>query len=129
MNLAFAARARRAQPSAHIYTKTRDGRTDRTTRPARVTSCCFVMQSYEHCRGGRFAWLPGGGMVGIIFGYPRSDATVVHALLNDPWAATGTLRRPRSDDDPLDAIRGIILGTLLSLATFWMPLAFALTHH
>jgi hypothetical protein len=87
------------------------------------------MYSYMHYRGGRFPCLASGGTLGIMFGYSRSEATVEHALSNDPWSTAGTLRRPRRDDDPLDAIRGIIMGTLLSLATFWMPLAIALTHH
>jgi len=87
------------------------------------------MHSYTHYRGGCFPWTARGGTLGIIFGYSRSEATVAHVLLNDPWSTAGTLRRPRRDDDALDAIRGIIMGTLLSLAAFWMPLAIALTHH
>jgi hypothetical protein len=50
-----------------------------------------------------------------------------HLLTNDIWATAGVLRRPQRDDDPLDAMRGIMMATLLSLITFWMPLAIALT--
>ena len=49
------------------------------------------------------------------------------ALTNDLWPAAGLLRRPRHEDDPLDAIRGIIVGSLISLFAFWLPLAVALT--
>ncbi len=57
----------------------------------------------------------------------RYEATVAHILGNDVWSAAGTLRRPYRDDDPLAAMRGIMLSTLLSLMAFWMPLAIALT--
>jgi len=32
-------------------------------------------------------------------------------------------------NDPLDAMRGVIFGSLLSLALFWLPLALVLTTH
>lgn len=57
----------------------------------------------------------------------RCEATVAHILGNDVWSAAGTLRPPYRDDDPLAAMRGIMLSTLLSLIAFWMPLAIALT--
>ena len=52
---------------------------------------------------------------------------VAHILTNDFWSAAGILRRPYVDEDPLAAVRGIMMGTLLSLLVFWMPLAIALT--
>jgi hypothetical protein len=55
------------------------------------------------------------------------EATVAYILTNDFWSAAGALRRPYADDDPLAAMRGIMMGTLLSLLVFWMPLAIALT--
>ena len=51
---------------------------------------------------------------------------MAHTLTNDVWLEAGFLRRPRHDDDALDAIRGIILGSLVSLLVFWLPLAVAL---
>ena len=51
-----------------------------------------------------------------------------YMLTNDVWPTAKFLRRPYVDDDPLDAIRGIIMGTLVSMLMFWMPLAIALTH-
>lgn len=53
---------------------------------------------------------------------------MVYILTNDVWLTAGSLRRPYGDDDPLAAMRGIMMGTLLSLLTFWMPLAIALAH-
>lgn len=51
-----------------------------------------------------------------------------YTLTKEIWPAAGPWRRSLVDDDPLDAIRGIIMGTLLSILVFWMPLAIALTH-
>ena len=48
-------------------------------------------------------------------------------LANDVWSAVGLGRRPHVEEDPLDAIRGIMMGTLISMLLFWMPLAIALT--
>lgn len=53
---------------------------------------------------------------------------MAYILTNDLWLTAGSLRRPFADDDPLAAMRGIMMGTLLSLLVFWMPLAIALTH-
>jgi hypothetical protein len=42
----------------------------------------------------------------------------------------GSVRfRPRLNhgDDPLDAMRGVIFGSLLSLVLFWFPLTLVLT--
>ena len=50
-----------------------------------------------------------------------------YTLTNDAWVSAGFLRRLRSDGDPLDAIRGIFVGTVLSILAFWMPLAITLT--
>ena len=53
---------------------------------------------------------------------------MAYILTNDLWLTAGSLRRPFADDDPPAAMRGIMMGTLLSLLVFWMPLAIALTH-
>jgi len=55
------------------------------------------------------------------------EATMAYTLTKEIWSAAGLLRRPVVDGDPLDAIRGIIIGSLLSVLLFWMPLAIALT--
>ena len=47
-------------------------------------------------------------------------------LANDVWPKADFVRRPHFEDDPLAAIRGIIMGTVMSLLVFWMPLAIAL---
>jgi hypothetical protein len=38
------------------------------------------------------------------------------------------VRRPPFREDALDSIRGVMIGALLSIAGFWLPLAFVLTH-
>ena len=49
-------------------------------------------------------------------------------VTQDIWPLAGeSWRRPHSDDDPLDAIRGILFGTLASIIAFWIPLAYSLT--
>jgi len=52
---------------------------------------------------------------------------VAHTLTNEAWLSACLQRRLAGDDDPLDALRGITLGALLSTLMFWMPLAIALT--
>jgi hypothetical protein len=84
------------------------------------------MHSYSDYRRGRFPLLPHGATLAAIH-LSQSEATVAHVLTNDIWSTAGMLRRPHRDDDPLDAMRGVIMATLLSLITFWMPLAIALT--
>jgi hypothetical protein len=49
-----------------------------------------------------------------------------YTLASELWPGSGIARRDR-DGDPLDAMRGIMMGTLLSMLAFWMPLAIALT--
>jgi hypothetical protein len=44
-----------------------------------------------------------------------------------PSPAIAFPSRPDSNDG-LDAIRGVITGTLLSLLAFWLPLTLLLTH-
>lgn len=51
---------------------------------------------------------------------------MAYTLTKEIWSAAGLLGRPLVDD-PLDAIRGIIIGALLSVLLFWMPLAITLT--
>ena len=52
---------------------------------------------------------------------------MTYMLTQDFWPAAGSWRRRYPDDDPLAAMRGIIMGSLLSILAFWMPLAIALT--
>ena len=85
------------------------------------------MYSYINYGRGRFRLMRHGATLGICL-HPECEATVAHVLTNDVWSTAAVLRRLHRDEDPLDAIRGIIMGTLLSLITFWMPLAIALTH-
>jgi hypothetical protein len=55
------------------------------------------------------------------------DSGTAVALTNEVWSAITPPQRPKGDsDDALDAIRGIIVGTLLSMLGFWLPLAIAL---
>ena len=54
------------------------------------------------------------------------EDTMPYTLAPDVFSATGYARR-QGDEDPLDAIRGIMMGTLLSILAFWMPLAITLT--
>jgi len=48
-------------------------------------------------------------------------------LVDDAWPSASVLRRLSGDADPLAALRGIMLGALLSILAFWMPLAISLT--
>jgi len=54
------------------------------------------------------------------------EDTMPYTLAPDVFSATRYARR-QGDEDPLDAIRGIMMGTLLSILAFWMPLAISLT--
>lgn len=48
-------------------------------------------------------------------------------LVDDVWPSASLLCRFSGDADPLAALRGIMLGALLSILAFWMPLAISLT--
>jgi hypothetical protein len=52
---------------------------------------------------------------------------MAHTLTTRLWPSTAKARPLPSEDDPLDAIRGIIFGVLLAIVGFWLPLAFVLT--
>ena len=52
---------------------------------------------------------------------------MAQTLIDDAWRSACLLRSLSGDDDPLDALRGIMMGALLSMLAFWMPLAIALT--
>lgn len=52
---------------------------------------------------------------------------MTYALTNEAWLSACLQSRLAGDDDPLDALRGITLGALLSMLMFWMPVAIALT--
>ena len=52
---------------------------------------------------------------------------MAHTLTKEAWLSACLQQRLAGNDDPLDALRGIALGALLSTLTFWMPLAIALT--
>ena len=48
-------------------------------------------------------------------------------VVDDAWLTASLLRRFSGDADSLSALRGIMLGALLSILAFWMPLAISLT--
>ena len=52
---------------------------------------------------------------------------MAYTLTNELWPHAGFMRRPYPDDDPLAVIRGIIMGSLVSVLGFWLPLAILLT--
>jgi hypothetical protein len=52
---------------------------------------------------------------------------MAYTLIDDAWPSAAMLRSLCDDDDQLAALRGIMLGALLSILAFWMPLAIALT--
>jgi hypothetical protein len=56
------------------------------------------------------------------------EAIMAHAQLVAPRARTPARRihRARPRDDTLDPVRGIMIGALLSIAGFWLPLALVL---
>ena len=49
------------------------------------------------------------------------------ALTSDYEVVVAFSGQPNADNDSLDAVRGIIACTLISVLVFWLPLAFALT--
>jgi hypothetical protein len=57
------------------------------------------------------------------------EGTMAHAITeSELWPDVGFSPRPVRDKDALDAIRGVIAGTVLSVLGFWLPLAVYLTH-
>jgi hypothetical protein len=52
---------------------------------------------------------------------------MAHALTHGIRTPRTYGKRARVMEDALDPIRGILIGTLLSIAGFWLPLALALT--
>ena len=52
---------------------------------------------------------------------------MAETLVDDAWLSASLLRRLSGDADPLAAMRGIMLGALVSILAFWMPLAISLT--
>ena len=52
---------------------------------------------------------------------------MVNAISRPVFGTACPRPRVRYGDDPLDAMRGVIFGSLLSLALFWLPLAVALS--
>ena len=55
---------------------------------------------------------------------------MAHAIAHGTRTAGSRARAgtPLPRGDALDPMRGILVGALLSLAGFWLPLAFVLTH-
>ena len=47
-------------------------------------------------------------------------------VVDDAWPSALLLHRLSGDADSLAALRGIMLGALLSILAFWMPLAISL---
>lgn len=52
---------------------------------------------------------------------------MAETLVDDAWLSASLLGRLSGDADPLAAMRGIMLGALVSILAFWMPLAISLT--
>jgi hypothetical protein len=59
--------------------------------------------------------------------YHDCEAIMAHALAHGIRRPRTGGKRARFMEDALDPIRGILIGTLLSIAGFWLPLALALT--
>ena len=53
---------------------------------------------------------------------------MAHSMVHGVRTPVTYVRRPPPREDALDPIRGIMLGALLSIAGFWLPLALALAH-
>jgi hypothetical protein len=53
---------------------------------------------------------------------------MAHTLVHRARTAAACVRRPSPREDALDPIRGIVIGALLSIVGFWLPLAFVVTH-
>lgn len=53
---------------------------------------------------------------------------MAHTLAHDMRTTASRVRRPLPREDVLDPVRGILIGALLSIAGFWIPLAYLLTH-
>ncbi|MEO8537350.1 MAG: hypothetical protein ABI533_07470 [Betaproteobacteria bacterium] len=51
---------------------------------------------------------------------------MAYLMTNEAWLAAGFLPRRFIEEDPLDALRGVATGAVLSVLLFWMPLAIAL---
>jgi len=58
----------------------------------------------------------------------NSEGTMAHALTSEVWPDVGYSPQPPREEDALDAIRGVIAGTVLSVLGFWLPLAIVLAH-
>jgi hypothetical protein len=56
------------------------------------------------------------------------EAIMAHALAHRARTPTFRVHRSRPREDALDPMRGIIMGVLLSVAGFWLPLALILAH-
>jgi hypothetical protein len=56
----------------------------------------------------------------------HQEAIMAHALAHPARTPTLRVHRARPREDALDPIRGIMIGALLSIAGFWLPLALIL---
>jgi hypothetical protein len=54
------------------------------------------------------------------------EAIMAHALAHTAATPTHRAHRPLPREEALDPIRGIMIGVLLSIAGFWLPLALVL---
>ena len=52
---------------------------------------------------------------------------MAHTLIHSLAGTRAPRRERRVVDDPLDPIRGILVGVTLSVLVFWLPVALALT--
>lgn len=53
---------------------------------------------------------------------------MAHSLVHGVRTPVTYVRRRPPREDALDPIRGIMIGALLSIAGFWLPLVFVLAH-
>lgn len=53
---------------------------------------------------------------------------MAHTLVHGVRTPARRVRRTPPRESALDPIRGIMIGALLSIAGFWLPLALVLTH-
>ena len=53
---------------------------------------------------------------------------MVHSMVHGVRTPVTYVRRRPPRGDALDPIRGILIGALLSMAGFWLPLALLLAH-
>jgi len=66
-------------------------------------------------------------MLGSTRAHPGSEAIMENAISRPFFGSVRLRSRVNFGDDPLDPMRGVIFGSLMSLVLFWFPLAVVLT--